>query len=898
MKELIFSIHPALTNQKQLLAIQLLTALREGPFLIPLDLISLSSAKKIATSKEQELLLALSEADHLARKKGISASDALLIPPGKVEPLLKQLAATGRLFCQGKQIACDFFTKVTLIYQIEKGEKGFLLSGKLTYGEKIFSLKECLCIAPGEDRHCFIEGISLKWIATEVRWRDLKRALDSPILSSEELEELKEEANDPKTPQLEWIGNTEELHAQEQEPLPILELKDGSGSFANLWMNYGEEERTLYHPLSMQKREKRRKAVEEQWERDLLETDFIRKSFINSHYYCPLDKVGKSLAFLLEIGWTILDSKGARLISHTATSLTYEEEKESIHLKGSLHFGSFKADLKQLQGAFNRRSQFLQLDSDTVGLLPDSWNEYSHLQTILDEGILENDQLSLPKYKAGCLLPLMEQRFLEPKDSSFLASIQQFEKIQSVTLSPLFQGQLRDYQQKGVDWLRFLYDYNLHGLLADEMGLGKTVQILAFLTTLKSNRAPLLIIMPTTLLFNWKKEIERFIPSWQSYMHHGADRYKEMDQLMEQSIILTTYTTLRLDALLFSKISFEAIVLDEAQLIKNSATQISQLLCSLKANFRLSLTGTPIENHAGELWSHFRFLMPHLLGEEKSFMQNLNASQLDPRYLQLTKRLIKPFILRRCKEEVAKDLPEKIEQTVWIELSEAERETYEKFLKKSRSTLLTAIENGGMGKKRMEIFEAILRLRQLCCHPLLIDSYLEESGCRESTKLEALLEDLENTRREGRKALVYSQFTTMLGLIKKRLQEKSLPFLYLDGKTSDREKLVEKFQNDPEIPFFLISLKAGGVGLNLTAADTVFLYDPWWNQAVENQAIDRAHRIGRNGPVIAKRYLAVETIEEKMMKLKEKKREIAQDILEELPDNLSLSQEELLFLLE
>jgi SNF2 family DNA or RNA helicase len=459
-----------------------------------------------------------------------------------------------------------------------------------------------------------------------------------------------------------------------------------------------------------------------------------------------------------------------------------------------------------------------------------------------------------------------------------------------------FIGELRPYQQEGVNWLSFLYEYGFHGILADDMGLGKTVQVLAFLSQLQLSQ-PILIVLPTSLIFNWKKEIERFLPGQPVMVHHGSLRPKAFDLRSSGTFILTSYTTLRIDLPLFLSIEYQGVILDEAQVIKNAQTQTAQAVCRLNSQFRLSITGTPVENHLSELWSHFHFLIPELLGEHKEFEAELTAGVADSRYLKKIKRKIKPFILRRRKEEVAKDLPEKIEQIVWVEMAASQRQVYDEFLAGIRGNLLKKVETDGISRHRMEVLEAILRLRQICCHPLLVSAHLAENQAIASSKLDILLQDLETILDEGRKVLVYSQFTSMLALIGKELKNRGWNFAYLDGSTMNREKVVNQFQEDPQVPIFLISLKAGGIGLNLTAADYVLLFDPWWNEAVENQAINRAHRIGRQDTVFAKRYLAQETIEEKIMILKEHKRLLIEDILDDETGNSCLTEQDLTFLL-
>jgi SNF2 family DNA or RNA helicase len=403
-----------------------------------------------------------------------------------------------------------------------------------------------------------------------------------------------------------------------------------------------------------------------------------------------------------------------------------------------------------------------------------------------------------------------------------------------------------------------------------------------------------MIVVPTSLIFNWKKEIERFLPNYPITIHHGPKRAQSIEA--KPQLILTTYTTLRLDFALLSQLTYTCLIIDEAQAIKNANTQTSRAVSRLEAPFRLSITGTPIENNLSELWSHFHFLIPDLFGDESSFTAEIQAGMSDPRFLKRIKKKIRPFLMRRRKEEVAKDLPEKIEQTVWVEMNEGQRALYEQFLTGVRQNVLSKVSVDGVGKHRMEILEAIMRLRQICCDPLLVSTD-DGHEDRQSAKLDALMEDLETAIAEGRKVLVYSQFTSMLALISKQVQKRGWNYVYLDGSTQNREKVVTEFQENPGIPLFLISLKAGGIGLNLTAADYVFLYDPWWNNAVENQAIDRAHRIGRKDTVIAKRYIVAESIEEKMMKLKAAKSSLAAELFDDDSISTQLTSDDLLFLI-
>jgi SNF2 family DNA or RNA helicase len=441
---------------------------------------------------------------------------------------------------------------------------------------------------------------------------------------------------------------------------------------------------------------------------------------------------------------------------------------------------------------------------------------------------------------------------------------------------------LRPYQKQGVAWLHFLRENGFGGILADEMGLGKTLQTLAFLETVEKAergagsgpRLPHLIICPSSLVFNWLAEAGKFTPGLKVLALHGPDRRARFDQIAAGDIVLTSYALIRRDAELYRGLEFDTMVLDEAQHIKNRQTQNAQAVKAVAARHRLVLTGTPMENSVLDLWSILDFLMPGYLGTAQDFRERyelpITRDQDAPAQARLGRRL-RPFLLRRLKKEVAADLPAKLEQVSFCELTAEQRSVYRQFLEAARHEVLGAAGPPGEAGSRMLVLSALLRLRQVCCDLRLLKVEGVDSA-KASGKLDLFGELLEEVMDGGHRALVFSQFVSMLTLLRERLDGEGVKYCYLDGSTGDRGAVVEQFQNDPAIPVFLISLKAGGVGLNLTGADTVIHFDPWWNPAVEDQATDRAHRIGQTKVVTSYKLIARDTVEEKILALQQRKR--------------------------
>ncbi len=661
------------------------------------------------------------------------------------------------------------------------------------------------------------------------------------------------------------------------DPSPFLILADRHGGFANLWFDYGSFGKVAAYDPS--RSPFRNLEAEKGWEKDLLETDFIKKIVDRSHFYCPLDKVAKSLTFLLEIGWTIIDSNQRMVVRQKQVDFDVAISDKTMLVKAKVNYGDHEIDLKDLVGAFNRREQFAALSPNTVALIDrdafsEQWGDLA-TQEIVSEGI------SLKKSQMGLLQDFLTQDKFPIREElrEKISRLSKCSEERELETTDIFRGTLFGYQKEGLDWLKFLEEGEFGGLLADEMGLGKTVQVLAFFSLLKVDK-PCLVVMPTSLLFNWQRELKKFLPSFAVYRHEGKERLQSSEELQQKQIILTSYSLLRIDKELLQSVEYQVIVIDEAQGIKNQDSQISQICCMLKAKIRLAITGTPIENRLEDLWSIFRFLQPDLLGERGQFLAEMQAAQLNAQYFARVKKKIRPFILRRKKEQVSLQLPPKLEQTVFVEMTTEQREMYDRWLSGTKQGLLKKVTLDGAASHRMEILEAILRLRQLCAHPWLVEKEGAGEAQQMSAKFERMLSDLQEVVQEKQKVLIYSQFTSMLKIMESEIKQLGYKYVYLDGSTKDREKIVQQFQEDPETLIFLISLKAGGVGLNLTAADYVFLYDPWWNDAVERQAIDRAHRFGKVGTVIARRYVTALSIEEKIMRLKEHKTALSEQLLD------------------
>lgn len=570
-------------------------------------------------------------------------------------------------------------------------------------------------------------------------------------------------------------------------------------------------------------------------------------------------------------------------------------------------FGDQSVPITQVKKALTQKQNFVKLEDGSVGLLPDEWlKKYALLIKMGEE---KGGKLRLKKYHFSVLDEMLQDldedamiEELEEKKQK-LANIidNDYNSYDAIDAPENLRAELRPYQLSGYRWLVFLKETGLGGILADDMGLGKTVQALALFLYYKKDHpdAKFFVVCPTTLIYNWESEIKKFAPSLTYHIHHGPKRYSEIEEFREHDVIITTYGTMRSDIKIIKEVKFDYVVLDESQSIKNPQAQVAKAALLLNAKHRVALSGTPVQNNTFDLFAQLNFLNPGILGSREFFMNEF-ATPIDKfqekEIVDQLKKLTYPYILRRTKEQVAKDLPEKTETLLVCEMGKEQRKIYDSYRNVYKSQILGMIEEKGIQKSQMHILQGLTKLRQICDSPAILNE--EERLANHSVKLEELTREI--TDNVGKhKALVFSQFLGMLGLIRDELKKQGIPYAYFDGSTTatEREREIQKFQQDDDCRVFLISLKAGGIGLNLTAADYVYIVDPWWNPAVEQQAIDRTHRIGQTKNIFAYRMICKDTIEEKMLILQERKRALASDLVSEDSAFLKkLTREDITFL--
>ncbi|QDA61477.1 DEAD/DEAH box helicase [Hymenobacter jejuensis] len=570
--------------------------------------------------------------------------------------------------------------------------------------------------------------------------------------------------------------------------------------------------------------------------------------------------------------------------------------------KVRVSFGKQNATLRQLQQAIRNKSHYVRLDDGTRGILPQEWVE--RFARYFAAGVVIEDRIRTPSVNFSAILELYDPEALaanaKAQLATYQAAVEDFTGIEPVPVPPDLHATLRDYQQQGLNWLNFLDTFRFGGCLADDMGLGKTLQVLAFILSQRAKGASAanLVVVPTSLVFNWQAEVQKFAPSLRVHGLHGPGRQHGAALFDAHDLVLTTYNTLVSDIRQLRHYCFHYVFLDEAQAIKNLDSQRYKAACLLQARNRVVLTGTPIENNTFDLYGQLSFACPGLLGTKQHF-QDLYAARIDKfkedKPARALQRKISPFVLRRTKAQVARELPDKTEMVIYCKMGTEQRRVYEACKKEFRDLIMGNHAETQL-KSSAHVLQGLTKLRQICNSPALLPD--QESYGHQSAKLEALVEEIRN-KAPQHKILIFSQFVKMLDLIGHALRAHDIPFEQLTGQTKNRAARVGAFQQDESVRVFLISLKAGGTGLNLTEADYVYLVDPWWNPAVENQAIDRSHRLGQTKKVVAVRLICPDTIEEKVMHLQQAKRELADGLIKtDVALVKSLTQEELLELLE
>jgi superfamily II DNA or RNA helicase len=605
-----------------------------------------------------------------------------------------------------------------------------------------------------------------------------------------------------------------------------------------------------------------------------------RKRFVESGWFLDAFEAWRSKGIAI-LGFNEL--KDNKLSQYNASiSINVISGMDWFETAIKVKFNKQTVALKHLHKSIRNKSKFVQLDDGTMGIVPDEW--IRKFESYFSAGEVVEDLIKIPKINFNAVDELYEDDMLnqETKDQLvfYRKALSNFESIKTIDVPSDLKAELRPYQHDGLNWLNFLDDFNFGACLADDMGLGKTIQVIAFILSQKEKIGfnTNLIVVPASLIANWQQEVLKFAPSLRLLTVYGSDRVKIIDQFRDHDIVLTSYGTLLADIRFLKDYRFNYIFLDESQTIKNPDSQRYKAVRLLQSRNKVVLTGTPIENNTFDLYGQLSFACPGLLGTKEQFKQlySVPIDQFkDSRRAKELQQKINPFILRRTKQQVAKELPDKTEMTIYCEMGQRQREVYDAARTEIRDFLMGTSEDE-LAKSSMHVLQGITRLRQICNSTALLNN--DEYSGNASSKMDVLIEQIQN-KSPNHKILVFSQFVTMLDLIKAELISNNISFAYLTGQTRDRGKVVDSFQNNPDIRVFLISLKAGGTGLNLTQADYVYLVDPWWNPAVENQAIDRAYRIGQDKNVVAVRLICPDTVEEKIMKMQSSKMDIANDLI-------------------
>ncbi|MEX0812564.1 MAG: SNF2-related protein [Chitinophagales bacterium] len=665
-------------------------------------------------------------------------------------------------------------------------------------------------------------------------------------------------------------------------------------------LDYGQKEVDVFHQGDAFFKDEKDKL--KKLDRDFEEENFLMDFLLDAHesfrkrkhrdiFYLSVDEMTES-------GWFFNFFKQAKEnevevfgfdklknfkynVNKAKVNVSVKSNIDWFDTKIDVSFGDQVVDLSSLKKAVVNKQNYVKLGDGSIGILPEKWLD--KLERYFRIGQVKKDGVQVSKLHFS----VVDEYFDQIDDISVKQEIEEkktalldFEKVENLKLPVGVKAQLRDYQQSGYNWLGFLQKFSFGGCLADDMGLGKTLQVLTLLMQQKNEKKTCsLVVVPRSLIFNWQAEADKFCPKLKYFVHHGTKRQSDTKNFKKYDFILTTYGTAAGDIELLKDYRFNYIVLDESQAIKNPRSKRFKAMRLLQGANRLALTGTPVENNTFDLYAQMQFLNPGFLGSENDFKKNysdpIDKDKNEKRAVEL-RNLINPFILRRTKEQVATELPEKTESVIYCDMDKSQRKIYDAMRNKYRNYVMGKIEEDGLNKSRMYVLEGLTKLRQVCNSPALIsgDEVYENVSIKLDTLKEHILDKTGN-----HKVLVFSQFVKMLGLIKNTLDEAGIQYAYLDGATQKREEQVDYFQNDSDCRVFLISLKAGGTGLNLTAADYVYIVDPWWNPAVEAQAIDRCYRIGQDKHVFSYKMICKDTVEEKILDLQKHKLKLSSDLI-------------------
>jgi len=799
------------------------------------------------------------------------------------------------------------------LLSLEQVKGGLALGGKLQVGGKVVDVNKMVQITTKGDVWVMVNdeilvkgerfGGSPNWLF----------AIKEPILiPRKDIENFREKylpriLERVQTPVDGGLVKHEHIRANPTPRLYLQELEEGTLG-AELRFGYGEYE-VLYQPsppsLSVVKDPKdpwrfiyiyRDSEAEEKFYREAAQAKYGLKRGSKDNpsllllraRTAPVDFLLDKVPKLAAAGFEIFGEEKLTRVrvnrSKPTLSVNITSGIDWFDVQAVVKFGDQQVPLGEIRRALRKKRRYVKLADGSIGMLPEEWLErYKRLLGLAAETDDKTNTLRFADFHAAMLEELAEEAEQAKADAAFRERLERLKSFKGIAEHPLpkgLRGELRPYQVAGYNWLHFLHEYGFGGILADDMGLGKTVQVLAFLLSLRESghsQSADLVVVPRSLLLNWQREVQKFTPDLKVLLYFGNQR-PAVEEFANYDLVLTTYGVMRVDEKKLRDYRFHYIVLDESQAIKNPLSKTARAVRRLQSEHRLAMTGTPVENNTFELWAQFAFVMPGLLGSldyfKDEFVKPIQKAQ-DEKAAQTLRRMVYPFILRRTKEQVAPELPPRTERVIYCPMEPAQHRFYLKLRDYYREMLLGLIEKEGLDKSRMKILEGLLRLRQASNHPKLVDpDFRGDSG-----KMEVLLETLETLYSERHKALVFSQFVQMLRLVRKALDERGIPYTYLDGSTRNRQEQVDRFQNDPNIPFFLISLKAGGVGLNLTAADYVIHIDPWWNPAVERQASDRTHRIGQDKPVFVFKLITRDSVEEKILQLQEQKKELVEKLI-------------------